>query len=93
VLTPKIHATARPGQHRRHASIARSTAFQWRTAPTHALLTGSPAIAGNNLKAFGDNQRGSPYAWVSPLNGSPDIGAFELQQNDAVFDTGFDGCP
>ena len=59
---------------------------------THALLSTSPAIDhGNNVRGAGIDQRGYPR--VSPLNGTADIGAYEVQQDDIVFNAGFDGCP
>jgi hypothetical protein len=67
---------------------------------THALLSKSPGIAqGNNALNFSVDQRGSPFARISaaPPGGIaptvPDIGAYEVQQNDVVFNSGFDGCP
>ncbi len=64
---------------------------------THQLLSGSPAIdAGANPSSIDYDQRGdSPapgFARESPT-GSPDIGAYEVQQDDIVFSAGFDGCP
>ncbi|MFC5488273.1 choice-of-anchor Q domain-containing protein [Dokdonella soli] len=59
---------------------------------THALLSHSPAIdAGSSPAGLAFDQRGSPYARVD--HGAADIGAYELQQNDIVFNNGFDGCP
>jgi hypothetical protein len=37
------------------------------------------------------DQRGSPFARAS--NAVADIGAYEVQQGDVVFNNGFDGCP
>jgi hypothetical protein len=67
---------------------------------THALLSRSPGIdAGNNFLFSPEDQRGRPldlapyaYARESPT-GYPDIGAYEIQQDDIIFDAGFDGCP
>lgn len=67
---------------------------------THALLSHSPGIgAGNNMLFLPEDQRGRPldlapyaYARESP-SGYPDIGAYEIQQDDIIFDAGFDGCP
>lgn len=68
---------------------------------THALLSGSPAIdAGNNSQndphslppgapALYDG-RGPGFARES---GTADIGAYESQKSEIVFDAGFDGCP
>lgn len=60
---------------------------------THALLSYSPGIdQGNNVAtALNYDQRGSPYARVD--GALADIGAYEVQQADIVFNTGFDGCP
>lgn len=72
---------------------------------THALLSGSPAIdAGNNtandphtgVPALYDQRGQEPsvpplYERVSGI--SADIGAYEVQKDDIVFDAGFDGCP
>lgn len=64
---------------------------------THALLSRSPGIDVGN--AIGkdpatdqpptSDQRGS-YARVS--GGAADIGAYEIQQDDVLFNSGFDGC-
>jgi len=60
--------------------------------PTHALLSGSPAIdTGNNVLALAHDQSGAPFGRVSGTNA--DIGAYEVQQNDIVFDTNFEACP
>jgi hypothetical protein len=65
--------------------------------PTHALLSGSAAIdAGqDNLQAY--EQRGRKFVNgkldYSRVSGpAADIGAYEVQQGDAVFSAGFDGC-
>jgi hypothetical protein len=59
--------------------------------PTHALLSTSLAIdTGLNPAMDDDDQRGAPYARVS--GPSADIGAYEVQQDDIVFNGGFDGC-
>ncbi len=59
---------------------------------THALLSHSPAIdAGNNNSNLADDQRGTGFARAS--GAAPDIGAYEVQQADIVFNAGFDGCP
>ena len=74
---------------------------------THALSTTSPAIdAGNNASIdpltqlpYASDQRGlaadngegvRDYVRVSGT--SADIGAYEVQQNDVVFNAGFEGC-
>lgn len=73
---------------------------------THALLSGSPAIDHgdnvlidpNTMAPYAYDQRGSAlangvfdYARVS--GPSADIGAYEVQKDDIVFNAGFDGCP
>jgi parallel beta-helix repeat protein len=59
---------------------------------THALLSHSPGIdQGGNPLTLTYDQRGSPFARAS--NAVADIGAYELQQGDVVFNNGFDGCP
>ena len=66
---------------------------------THALLSHSPAIdAGNNVAGTNFDQRSSAadngmasYLRISGLK--PDIGAYEAQQDDIVFNGAFDGCP
>lgn len=69
---------------------------------THALLSHSEAIdAGNNTYGgFGlpFDQRGGTlingtidYPRVSGLH--PDIGAYEVQQDDVIFNSGFEDCP
>lgn len=63
---------------------------------THALLGHSPAIDKGNNK-FGDSsdQRGSLYARESGSPGGPaiaDIGAYEVDRADKVFDVDFEGC-
>jgi predicted outer membrane repeat protein len=59
---------------------------------THALLSHSPGVdQGGNPLTLTYDQRGSPFARVS--NAVADIGAYEVQQGDVVFNNGFDGCP
>jgi hypothetical protein len=65
---------------------------------TRALMTHSPAIdAGNNnavnpltMGPYANDERGPGYPRVD--NGQADIGAYEIQHADIVFDGGFDGC-
>ncbi len=74
---------------------------------THALLSHSPAINNDHspLGLFLYDQRGPSdangtldYPRISgPLNTvgtglTPDIGAYEVQQNDIIFDTDFEAC-
>ncbi len=60
--------------------------------PTHALLSHSSGIdQGNNIADLPVDQRGAPYTRVSGVRA--DIGAYEVQKNDIVFNSGFDGCP
>ena len=69
-----------------------SLSFNGGSKPTHALRSGSPAIdAGNNKRALPFDERGSPFARaVAP---TADIGAYEVQQADVVFDADMEGCP
>ena len=70
---------------------------------THALLSGSAAIdTGNDNGGLGNyDQRGKAATngtldYLRPSGGldtTPDIGAYEVQQGDVVFNTGFDDCP
>jgi len=68
---------------------------------THALLSGSQAIdAGNNNSLFFFDQRGTAvvngtldYPRVSGALPKADIGAFEVQHDEIVFNAGFEGCP
>ena len=65
---------------------------------SHALLTHSSAIDQGNDNAIDDNtqlpylydQRGAPFQRVN--HGQADIGAYEVQQDDVVFNGGFAGC-
>lgn len=68
---------------------------------THALLSHSPGIdQGNNSRHLPEDQRGIsadsflpayPYPRVS--GSFADIGAYEVQQGDIIFNASFDGCP
>src|SRR5690348_4539879 len=59
---------------------------------THALLSHSPGIdQGNNVLGLSFDQRQSPFSRQS--GSATDIGAYEAQQGDVVFNNGFDGCP
>ena len=64
---------------------------------THALASGSPAIdAGSNPSNFATDQRGGSKSATSParVSGSiADIGSYEVQQDDIVFNSAFEGCP
>ena len=66
---------------------------------THALLSHSPGIdQGNNVLVFNEDQRGkpndtSPYPYPRISGSATDIGAYEVQQDDVIFNNGFDGCP
>ena len=71
-----------------------------RTQPNAALLSGSPAIdAGNTALTLNQDTRGvfaSPPRWLYPrldlLAGIADIGAYEVQQDDVVFNAPFERC-
>ncbi len=66
---------------------------------THALLSGSVAIDhGNNAKTLKEDQRGvladaMPFKYPLPSGPAADIGAYEVNKADIVFNSGFDGCP
>ena len=72
---------------------------------THALLSHSPAIdAGDNVLKnpqdlpWGFDQRGGTlvngtFDYVRESGARADMGAHEVQQEDTVFDAGFEGCP
>jgi hypothetical protein len=66
---------------------------------TRALLSESPGIdKGANILMFGEDQRGTkndpmPLPYPRESNGTADIGAYEVNQADIVFNAGFDGCP
>jgi hypothetical protein len=74
-----------------------------RGPPSRALLSHSPAIDHGLSAAAFEDQRGQfgvdfivffpnlPYPRVSGT--AADIGAFEVQQTDTIFDHSFDGCP
>jgi hypothetical protein len=73
-------------------------AFNGGHTQTHALLSRSPGIdKGNNTATLFSDQRGpfsgktTPYPRVS--GAAADIGAYEVQQDDVIFNSGFDGCP
>jgi len=55
--------------------------------------------AGNDSGLAGDDQRGDAaangtidYLRVSGSSGDADIGAYEVQQNDEIFASSFEGC-
>lgn len=62
---------------------------------THQLLSHSPAFdVGNDTSTVTGahyDQRGTGFPRSLGIN--PDIGAFEVDPNDIVFNAGFDGCP
>jgi predicted outer membrane repeat protein len=73
---------------------------------THALMSTSPAIDhGNNslydpmnASFYNQDQRGlyvdePPYLYPRESNGTADIGAFEVNQDDTLFNSNFEGCP
>ena len=66
---------------------------------THALLSHSPGIdQGNNTVATNEDQRGQfldamPYPYPRVSGSQADIGAYEVQQGDIIFNNGFEGCP
>ena len=76
-------------------------AFNGGPTPTHRLGGGSssknPAIdAGSNPKSLGSDPRGGSLTATTPLRESgsaADIGAYEVQHADIIFDSEFDTCP
>jgi hypothetical protein len=73
-------------------------AFNGGPTRTHALRSGSLAIdAGINVGGLKQDQRGlfgdpAPYPYPRGSGTAVDIGAYELQQGDVIFVTGFEGC-
>lgn len=68
---------------------------------THALLSGSPGIdAGTNILSLAFDQRGGDGTFdyvresgpAGILNPRSDVGAYEVQQDEIIFNSGFDGC-
>ncbi|HEY2395974.1 MAG TPA: choice-of-anchor Q domain-containing protein [Rudaea sp.] len=65
---------------------------------THALQSKSPAIdAGNNILNYNEDQRQTgadtiPYPYPRVSNGQADIGAYEVNQDDIIYNSGFEGC-
>jgi len=65
---------------------------------THALLSGSVAIdTGNNVLGEDQDQRGlaldaKPFAYPRESTVLADIGAYEVNQDDIAFNSGFEGC-
>ena len=67
---------------------------------THALLSHSPGLdQGNNAADLAEDQRGTladfppPYPYARVSGSAADIGAYEVQQDDIIFNAAFDGCP
>ncbi|MGA9335989.1 MAG: choice-of-anchor Q domain-containing protein [Rudaea sp.] len=66
---------------------------------THALFSTSPAIdVGNSTVVSDFDQRGSAATngvrdYLRISGPKADIGAYEVQQDDVVFDASFEGCP
>jgi hypothetical protein len=60
---------------------------------THALLSHSWGIdkGTTGFETINYDQRGSPFGRYS--GSYPDVGAYEVQQGDVLFNNGFDGCP
>jgi len=64
---------------------------------THALRGHSPAIdAGNDVSGISNDQRGVGHARRIGVPGEPapraDIGAYEVDRADEIFDAAFEGC-
>jgi hypothetical protein len=66
---------------------------------THALLSGSPGIdKGLNPNNYVEDQRGDgsdlpPYPYPRISGSAADVGAYEVRQDDIIFNTSFEGCP
>jgi hypothetical protein len=61
---------------------------------THRLLSRSVAIdTGNNALGAAYDQRGKSLPYVRVSGPLADIGAYEVQQDDIIFGSDFDGCP
>jgi hypothetical protein len=62
---------------------------------THALLSHSAAVdQGTNSQHFTYDQRGSPYERADGVAiNFADIGAYEVQSEDVVFNSSFESCP
>lgn len=66
---------------------------------THALLSHSPAIDAGVDSGRNEDQRGKQFDLMPPFpfprtsGTATDIGAYEVQQNDVIFNTAFEGCP
>lgn len=62
------------------------------TTRTHRQERRSPGTdVGNNAQGFPHDQRGAPFLRVSGVGA--DIGAYEIDQGDIIFDNQFEGCP
>ena len=60
---------------------------------THALASNSVAIdAGSNPKGYTTDQRGDATLYPRISGIGPDIGAYEVNQDDIIFVTGNEGC-
>lgn len=60
---------------------------------THALSSNSLAIdTGSNPKGYTTDERGNVTLYPRPSGAGPDIGAYEVNQDDIIFVTGDDGC-
>ncbi len=66
---------------------------------THALFSHSPGVdQGNNTFGSNEDQRGrpgdtNPFPYPRVSGAAADIGAYELQQSEIIFDANFEGCP
>jgi hypothetical protein len=88
-----LHSSASlPGDTRHACPLLGPLRDNGGTTLTHALLSHSPAIDNGFSSFAGNDQRGDGFMRESPT-GHPDIGAYEVQQNDIVFNAGFEGCP
>jgi parallel beta-helix repeat protein len=73
--------------------------FNGGVTQTHALFSHSPVLdQGNNMFNLKEDQRGTlmataPYHYPRVSGSAADIGAYELQQDEIIFDSNFEGCP
>jgi hypothetical protein len=66
-------------------------AFNGGPTKTHRQERHSPGTdVGNNSQGFANDQRGAPFPRVS--GSAADIGAYEIDQSDIIFDSRFETC-
>jgi hypothetical protein len=91
ILTPGVNATIPPATLVGLCPLLHPLAANGGPTRTHRLERHSPGTdTGNNSQGFAHDQRGAPFPRNS--GGTPDIGAYEIDQSDIVFDSQFEGC-